>query len=148
MLQRIVVVGASLAGLRAVETLRDRGFDGALTLIGDEPHRRDLKLKLLEVFFVWGNKEQFLTTARELSESRGSAEPGEWEKIVIMGKQIAPEDPMFADGNAGGAVGVDLNLDGGGSASMWAFGQTVSSPSEGQERPIANGLVLVKKPKR
>jgi NADPH-dependent 2,4-dienoyl-CoA reductase/sulfur reductase-like enzyme len=38
-LQRIVVVGASLAGLRAVETLRDRGFDGALTLIGDEPHR-------------------------------------------------------------------------------------------------------------
>lgn len=39
MLQRIVVVGASLAGLRAVETLRDRGFDGALTLIGDEPHR-------------------------------------------------------------------------------------------------------------
>jgi NADPH-dependent 2,4-dienoyl-CoA reductase/sulfur reductase-like enzyme len=38
-LQRIVVVGASLAGLRAVETLRNRGFDGALTLIGDEPHR-------------------------------------------------------------------------------------------------------------
>jgi NADPH-dependent 2,4-dienoyl-CoA reductase/sulfur reductase-like enzyme len=38
-LQRIVVVGASLAGLRAVETLRDRGFAGALTLIGDEPHR-------------------------------------------------------------------------------------------------------------
>ena len=42
--------------------------------------------------------------------------PGEWEKIVIMGKQIAPEDPMFADGaGGGGAVGVDLNLDAGGS---------------------------------
>lgn len=39
MVRRIVVVGASLAGLRAAETLRDRGFDGALTLIGDEPHR-------------------------------------------------------------------------------------------------------------
>ena len=39
MLHRIVVVGASLAGLRAAETLRDRGFDGALTLIGEEPHR-------------------------------------------------------------------------------------------------------------
>jgi len=37
--RRITVVGASLAGLRAAETLRDRGFDGALTLIGDEPHR-------------------------------------------------------------------------------------------------------------
>jgi exopolysaccharide biosynthesis protein len=41
-----------------------------------------------------------------------------------------------------------VNLDGGGSASMWVFGQTVNSPSEGQERAIANGLVLVKKPKK
>jgi hypothetical protein len=41
-----------------------------------------------------------------------------------------------------------VNLDGGGSASMWLLGQTVNSPSEGQERPIANGLVVVKKPKK
>ena len=39
MLRRIAIVGASLAGLRAAETLRDRGFDGELRLIGDEPHR-------------------------------------------------------------------------------------------------------------
>ena len=39
MLRRIAIVGASLAGLRAAETLRDRGFNGELTLIGDEPHR-------------------------------------------------------------------------------------------------------------
>ncbi len=41
-----------------------------------------------------------------------------------------------------------LNLDGGGSASMWLMGQTVNSPSEGRERPVANGLVIVKKPRR
>ncbi|MGW3623361.1 NAD(P)/FAD-dependent oxidoreductase [Streptomyces sp. NPDC000880] len=35
---RIVIVGASLAGLRAAETLREEGFTGSLTLIGDEPH--------------------------------------------------------------------------------------------------------------
>lgn len=35
---RIVIVGASLAGLRAAETLRAEGFAGSLTLIGDEPH--------------------------------------------------------------------------------------------------------------
>lgn len=34
----VVVVGASLAGLRAVETARETGFTGRLTLIGDEIH--------------------------------------------------------------------------------------------------------------
>ncbi|MGW1540376.1 NAD(P)/FAD-dependent oxidoreductase [Streptomyces sp. NPDC002309] len=35
---RIVVVGASLAGLRGAETLRAKGFTGSLTIIGDEPY--------------------------------------------------------------------------------------------------------------
>ncbi|WEB44617.1 NAD(P)/FAD-dependent oxidoreductase [Streptomyces yunnanensis] len=34
--KRIVIVGASAAGLTAAETLRRRGWDGHLTLIGDE----------------------------------------------------------------------------------------------------------------
>jgi NADPH-dependent 2,4-dienoyl-CoA reductase/sulfur reductase-like enzyme len=34
--RRIVVVGASLAGLRAAEALRDAGFDGHLTIVGEE----------------------------------------------------------------------------------------------------------------
>ncbi len=35
---RIAIVGASLAGLRAAETIRAEGFRGRLTVIGDEPH--------------------------------------------------------------------------------------------------------------
>ena len=38
-IRRVTIVGASLAGLRAAETLRRHGYDGALTLIGDERHR-------------------------------------------------------------------------------------------------------------
>lgn len=34
----ITIVGASLAGIRAVETLRRDGFDGTITLIGAEEH--------------------------------------------------------------------------------------------------------------
>jgi 3-phenylpropionate/trans-cinnamate dioxygenase ferredoxin reductase subunit len=35
----IVIVGANLAGGRAVEVLRKQGFDGPITMIGDEPDR-------------------------------------------------------------------------------------------------------------
>ena len=35
----IVVVGASLAGLRGAEALRRGGYDGTLTLVGAEPYR-------------------------------------------------------------------------------------------------------------
>jgi NADPH-dependent 2,4-dienoyl-CoA reductase/sulfur reductase-like enzyme len=37
-LDSVVVVGASLAGLRATETLRREGYDGRLVLVGAEPH--------------------------------------------------------------------------------------------------------------
>ncbi|MFL6206333.1 MAG: NAD(P)/FAD-dependent oxidoreductase [Acidimicrobiales bacterium] len=38
-LDRIVIVGASLAGFRAAEELRSLGHTGAITVVGDEPHR-------------------------------------------------------------------------------------------------------------
>ena len=95
--------------------LYDQAADLIRIAINREPNRRDLKLKLLEVFFVWGNKEQFLQAARELAATRAEAAPGEWEKIVIMGKQLAPDDPLFAGGGTTGATagGVDLDLEGG-----------------------------------
>lgn len=37
--ERIVVVGASLAGARAAEGAREAGFEGSIVLIGDEPER-------------------------------------------------------------------------------------------------------------
>ena len=96
--------------------LYDQAADLIRIAIGREPARRDLRLKLLEVFFVWGNKDQFLQAARELADTRAEAAPGEWEKILIMGKQLAPEDPLFSGtGGVSGATagGVDLDLEGG-----------------------------------
>ena len=39
-----------------------------------------------------------------------------------------------------------MNLDGGGSATLWALGSVRNSPSEGEERPSANALVVIRKP--
>lgn len=36
---QVVVVGAGIAGLRVIEQLRHRGYDGSITLVGEEPHQ-------------------------------------------------------------------------------------------------------------
>jgi hypothetical protein len=36
-----------------------------------------------------------------------------------------------------------MNLDGGGSATCWVYGNVMNSPSQGRERPAANGLVVL-----
>jgi pilus assembly protein FimV len=96
--------------------LYDQAADLVRIALEREPDRRDLRLKLLEIYFVWGNKDAFLQTAKGLEATRDRAPAGEWDKIVIMGKQICPDDPLFAS-NAGSGRGagalVDLNLEGG-----------------------------------
>ncbi len=96
--------------------LYDQAADLVRIALEREPDRRDLRLKLLEIYFVWGNKEAFLQTAKSLEATRDRAPAGEWDKIVIMGKQICPDEALFA-GSAGSGRGagalVDLNLEGG-----------------------------------
>ncbi|HEY4971021.1 MAG TPA: FimV/HubP family polar landmark protein [Steroidobacteraceae bacterium] len=96
--------------------LYDQAADLVRIALEREPDRRDLRLKLLEIYFVWGNKDAFLQTAKGLEATRDRAPAGEWDKIVIMGKQICPDEPMFAasagSGRGAGAL-VDLNLEGG-----------------------------------
>jgi pilus assembly protein FimV len=96
--------------------LYDQAADLVRIALEREPDRRDLRLKLLEIYFVWGNKEAFLQTAKGLEATRDRAPAGEWDKIVIMGKQICPDEPLFAvtaGGGRGAGALVDLNLEGG-----------------------------------
>jgi 3-phenylpropionate/trans-cinnamate dioxygenase ferredoxin reductase component len=65
-----VVVGASLAGWRAVETLRAEGFEGTLTLVGAEPHlpydRPPLSKQVLAG--TWPPEKAVLADRRRASE--------------------------------------------------------------------------------
>ena len=91
--------------------LYDQAADLVQLAIKRAPQRRDLKVKLLEIFFVWGNRDRFLDLARELGATRGQAPAGEWDKILIMGKQIAPEDALFAAARTS-STSLDMELHG------------------------------------
>ena len=90
--------------------LYDQAADLVQLALKREPQRRELKLKLLEIFFVWGNRDRFLELARELNASRGQAAAGEWDKVLIMGKQIAPDEPLFSAAPSASSDSLDMEL--------------------------------------
>ena len=61
--------------------------------LSDEPTRDDLKIKLLEVYFIWGQKSKFETAANRFKDEL-SISP-DWEKVKIMGSQVSPENELF-----------------------------------------------------
>ncbi|MGB5211800.1 MAG: FimV/HubP family polar landmark protein, partial [Gammaproteobacteria bacterium] len=94
--------------------LYDQAADLIRKAIGREPDRVDLRLKMLDILFVWGKGEDFVTEAQALREL-GSAEPTEWSRVAIMGRQIAPEQSLFED-QGDGHAGVDVAVSGDGAA--------------------------------
>lgn len=61
----VVVVGASLAGLRAVTTARENGYTGRITLVGEEPHLPYDRPPLSKEYLADGP----LTTAHHLPDA-------------------------------------------------------------------------------
>ena len=89
--------------------LYDQAVDLVRMALQQSPDRNDLKLKLAEIHFVAGDTAQFLSVARDLRKTLGPG--GDWDRIVIMGRQLAPDEAMFAGGVQD--AGVDLSLEGG-----------------------------------
>ena len=91
-------------------------INGALAI---EPQRTDLMAKLCEIYFVWGNRDAFVDAAGRLKAALSEDPDGDWDKIVIMGQQIAADHELFAGAGVGGAAtqAVDLDFEGGSEAS-------------------------------
>ncbi|GGX47522.1 NAD(P)/FAD-dependent oxidoreductase [Streptomyces noursei] len=78
-MNRIVIVGASAAGLTAAETLRRRGWDGTLTLIGEEsrpPYDRPPLSKQV-LTGAWGPERAALRSPPDLARLRADLRLGQ-----------------------------------------------------------------------
>ncbi|MGH8370303.1 MAG: FimV/HubP family polar landmark protein, partial [Gammaproteobacteria bacterium] len=75
--------------------LYDQAADVLKKALNQDPHRRDVKMKLLEVFFTAGDGENFVDIARGLRDDMGGSPDKDWESVAIMGRQVAPDEPMF-----------------------------------------------------
>ncbi|MGA9851938.1 MAG: FimV/HubP family polar landmark protein [Gammaproteobacteria bacterium] len=84
--------------------------------LNQDPGRRDLKMKLLEVYFTAGDRANFVEIARGLRQEMGALPDKDWENIAIMGRQVAADEPLFSGDAAVGTAGssIDIPLDSGG----------------------------------
>ncbi|MCZ6517572.1 MAG: hypothetical protein O6763_08795 [Gammaproteobacteria bacterium] len=92
--------------------LYDQAADLLIQALQADQDNRDLRVKLLEVYFVWENQEGFLTEARTLREIIANDSDPDWNKVLIMGKQICPDDEVFSAvaSGTGVAESVDFSL--------------------------------------
>jgi Tfp pilus assembly protein FimV len=62
-----------------------------------DPSRHDLRMKLLEAYYgaAATNQRAFVELARKLSGNREHLSADDWEKVRIMGRQIAGNDARF-----------------------------------------------------
>ena len=104
---RLLVVGASLAGLRAVEAARKAGFEGRITLIGSEQHlpydRPPLSKELLnaavpgvEAPLPYFRSEEYLTNDLQVELLLGAPATGldTAQHKVLIGDRGVPYDAL------------------------------------------------------
>jgi FimV-like protein len=67
-----------------------------------EPDRHDLRMKLLELYYAAAstNRKGFLEVVQQFARDHDFRQSGQWDKIAFMGRQIAPENPLFTESSA------------------------------------------------
>jgi hypothetical protein len=82
-----------------VKDRRTNIVDALKMAIERDPERRDLRMKLLETYYSTASTNQrgFLEVVRKLSREPGFLSADDWQKVVKMGRAIAPDDILFAE---------------------------------------------------
>jgi 3-phenylpropionate/trans-cinnamate dioxygenase ferredoxin reductase subunit len=108
-IDRIVIVGAGLAGARAAEALRKDGYDGTITLLGEEPERPYLRPPLSKEYLrgegdrdaVYVHPEAFYAEQRihlRPSTAVRAVEPRARDVVLADGSRLAFDRLLLATG--------------------------------------------------
>jgi hypothetical protein len=94
-----VIVGSGLNEPPPFAERRKSPADVLRQAIEREPHRSDLCLKLLELYYTAAaeNRRAFLEATRQLAKNEALASTEDWSRIAAMGRAIAPDDELFSD---------------------------------------------------
>ena len=72
-------------------------YDEAEKLVTDaiasDPSRDDLKLRLLEIYFIWGKPDRFQEAGSEFRDAL-SGTP-KWQGVQAMANQVCPDNELF-----------------------------------------------------
>ena len=79
--------------------------------VQNDPDRMELRAKLLELYHATQNKEAFESSAEDFYASLGGAESPLWDKVVGMGTEIAPENPLFSQGGGDALADIPATSD-------------------------------------
>jgi len=89
--------------------LYDNAEDLLNSSIADRPERADYRSKLLDTYFATRKVDAFVKEAQNL-KSMGDAASSYWDRVQIMGYELAPNNALFSDARNSGLSAADLEI--------------------------------------
>ncbi len=76
--------------------LHEQAVEVLSKALGEHPDRIDYKVKLLEAYHGAKDSDAFVRLAAEVKDELSAKDPDAWQKVAAMGKELAPDNEMFA----------------------------------------------------
>ena len=89
--------------------LYDNAEELLTTNLAEFPERADYRSKLLDTYFATKNADAFVKEAETL-KSMGDAASSYWDRVQIMGYELAPDNALFSDAKDIGMSAADLEI--------------------------------------
>ncbi|MCP4768487.1 MAG: hypothetical protein GY875_19745 [Gammaproteobacteria bacterium] len=89
--------------------LYDNAEDLLVTSLNENPERPDYRSKLLDTYFATKNVNDFVGEAEKL-KGMGDSAASYWDRVQIMGYELAPDNTLFSDAKDSGLSAADLEI--------------------------------------